>query len=227
MNCLQCGKRIRNKRKDAVYCSDACRVAYNRHKSVTDSSDIKTILSLCDYTGNWPEPYRDAGYNVIQIDIQYGQDVRLLRSPGHVYGILAAPPCTMFAVASNRWKRSEEEMREALSVVDACLRLVVICRPVFWALENPTGKLKQYLGDPAFRFDPCDYGEPYTKKTCLWGQFTAPKPTHRVKPIRKPSGHHSIDAYLKSQGYILGKQKAQLRSMTPPGFAHAFFEVNR
>jgi site-specific DNA-cytosine methylase len=227
MNCLQCGKRIRNKRKDAVYCSDLCRVTYNRNKTVTDNPAEKTILSLCDYTGNWCKPYRDAGYNVIQIDMKHGQDVRLLRSQGLVYGILAAPPCTVFCVAGNRWTRTPEEMREALSVVDACLRLVATCRPVFWALENPTGKLKHYLGEPDFRFDPCDYGDPYTKKTCLWGTFNAPRPSQQIKPIEKPSGHHSIDAYLKQQGYKLGIQRAQLRSMTPMGFAYAFFAANQ
>lgn len=227
MNCLQCGTRIRNKRKDAVYCSPACRAAYNRCKTVTDNPAEKTILSLCDYTGNWSKPYRDAGYTVIQIDLKHGQDVRLLHYPGVVYGILAAPPCTMFAVAGNRWKRSDEDIKEALSVVDACLRLAATCRPVFWALENPTGTLRQYLGAPAFRFNPCDYGDPYTKRTCLWGRFNAPKPSQRVEPITKPSGHHSIDAYLKQQGYKLNKHRATLRSMTPMGFAHAFFEVNR
>jgi site-specific DNA-cytosine methylase len=203
-------------------------VTYNRNKNVTDSKNgDKTIISLCDYTGNWVKPYYDAGYNVIQIDLQYGQDVRLLQFQGGVYGVLAAPPCTMFAAAGNRWRRTPEEIQEALSIVDACLRLVVTSRPQFWALENPVGKLKRYLGDPAFRFDPCDYGDPYTKKTCLWGRFNAPKPTQRVEPIKKPSSHHSIDAYLKHQGYALGTQRAKLRSMTPLGFAYAFFEANR
>ncbi len=121
-------------------------------------------------------------------------------------------------------------MLEALSVVDACLRLVATCRPVFWALENPTGTLKRYLGEPAFRFDPCDYGEfgeAYTKKTYLWGHFTAPKPLRPLTPISKPSGHHSIDAYLKQQGHTLGTQRATLRSMTPLGFASAFCAVNQ
>lgn len=227
MNCLQCGTRIRRKRKDAVFCSTACRVAYNRHKSVTHNQTVKTIISLCDYTGNWCKPYRDAGYTVIQVDVKHGQDVRLMRWPGVVYGILAAPPCTMFAVAGNRWTRSDEEIREALSVVDACLRLVVVCQPVFWALENPTGKLKQYLGEPTFRFNPCDYGDAYTKRTCLWGQFNAPKPSQRVDPIEVLPGYHRIDAYLKSQGHSLGTHRAALRSMTPMGFAQAFFEANQ
>ena len=52
------------------------------------------ILSLCDYTGTWAQPYVDAGYDVRQVDIQHGEDIRLLEYPGEVHGIIAQPPCT-------------------------------------------------------------------------------------------------------------------------------------
>jgi hypothetical protein len=57
---------------------------------------VQTILSLCDYSGIWSKPYKDAGYYVIQIDIKHGDDVRLFPYPGEVYGILAAPPVYSF-----------------------------------------------------------------------------------------------------------------------------------
>jgi len=192
----------------------------------------RTILSLCDYTGVWSDPYKNSGYNVIQVDIAHEQDVRLMMLPEcPVHGILAAPPCTCFACSGNRWKRSDAEMIDALSIVDACLRFVVMCRPNFWALENPVGKLRRYLGKPKFYFNPCDYGdfgEAYTKKTCLWGEFTPPQPRKQLTPIRKISGNHSQDLYLRSQGKKLGcnKNRARLRSVTPRGFAQAFFEAN-
>lgn len=135
---------------------------------------MKRILSLCDHSGNWSKPYADAGYDVVRIDLQdCGRDVRLLVRED-VHGILAAPPCTMFASSGARWQRTEAQMLEALSVVDACIRLAWACKPKFWALENPVGKLVRYLGKPKFYFHPCDYGDPYTKRTCLWGSFTAP-----------------------------------------------------
>lgn len=229
MKCLYCGKRIRNKRSDAVFCRAACRVAYNRNKAVTDNDNsTKTILSLCDYSGAWSEPYRKAGYDVRQIDIGLNnQDVRLLQWPGNVYGVLAAPPCTMFAISGNRWKRTDAELQEALSIVDACLRIVSVSSPVFWALENPVGTLKRYLGEPAFRFQPCDYGDPYTKLTCLWGHFNSPKPSQRVSPVSVKPGHHRIDAFIKANGFRLGKERQRLRSVTPSGFAQAFFDANR
>lgn len=62
----------------------------------------KIILSLFDLTGNWSKPYKDNGYKVIQIDLQLGMDILTWdykQIPKEdVYGILAACPCTDFAL---------------------------------------------------------------------------------------------------------------------------------
>ena len=141
---------------------------------------MKTILSLCDLTGEWSRPYKEAGYDVITVDIQRGEDfdVRLIRFGDFppVHGILAAPPCTEFASSGARWwaGKGKAPLLEALSIVDACLRLVHVMRPKWWALENPVGRLRHYIGPPSYSFDPCDHGDPYTKRTQLWGQFNEP-----------------------------------------------------
>jgi hypothetical protein len=115
-----------------------------------------TILSLCDFTGNWSETYREAGYEVVRIDLQHGQDVRLLKFPGRVHGILAAPPCTHFSRAgASHWKnKGEDAILEGLAIVDACLRLITVCQPDWWALENPIGRLKDYIGPPPVEVRP-------------------------------------------------------------------------
>src|SRR5882672_12633911 len=134
----------------------------------------RLILDLCAGTGSWSEPYRAAGYEVRLVTLP--EDVRLLRwCPDEpVHGILAAPPCTHFAASGARWyaEKGAAALLDGLSVVDACLRMVMVCKPKWWALENPVGRLKDYLGPPVMYFDPCDYGDPYTKKTGLWGDFT-------------------------------------------------------
>lgn len=187
----------------------------------------RTILSLCDRTGNWPRFYAEAGYDVRLVDLaSTGQDVRLLPLPdGPIHGVLAAPPCTVFANSGNRWVRTPEEMREGLSVVDACLRIILACRPVWWCLENPVGKLKRYLGEPTMRFDPCDFGDAYRKRTCLWGSFVQPTAlfggAQRVAPERvSPQG-----SWVQKLGGKSERTK-MLRSATPLGFARAFFAVN-
>lgn len=177
----------------------------------------KVILSLCDLTGTWSQPYVDAGYDVRRVDLQAGVDVRLLCHQGPVHGILAAPPCTMFASSGARWERSEADMKEALAVVDACLRFVATCRPRWWALENPIGTLGRWLGEPLHYFNPSDYGDPYTKRTCLWGQFTIPP----VTPVHPAEGSKMWSQY---GGRSMRTKNA--RSATPDGFARAFFLAN-
>ncbi len=135
-----------------------------------------------------------------------------------VHGILAAPPCTVFANSGARWPRSEAQMLEGISVMDACLRIIGLAKPVWWALENPIGKMKRYLGPPKMYFQPCDYGDPYTKKTCLWGNFNEPIKT----PVEATEGSKM---HLNYGGKSAATKRA--RSATPAGFAQAFYESNR
>jgi hypothetical protein len=177
-----------------------------------------TVLSLCDYTGNWSKPYRDAGYDVRQIDLQHGDDVRLFEAlPYPVRGILAAPPCTEFARSGAQWwqGKGQKPLLEGLALVDACCRIILMHRPQWWVIENPIGRLKQWLGEPSYIFNPADYGEPYTKRTCLWGRFNAPYKT----PVEATEGS-------KTHVFPDSKNRGTLRSATPVGFAKAFFEAN-
>jgi hypothetical protein len=147
---------------------------------------VLTVLSLCDRTGIWSEPYARAGCRVIRVDLIDGLDVRLMDYPGRVWGIIAQPPCTHLAGSGARWwaAKGQPALLEALSVADACLRFVAVCRPVWWVLENPVGRLAKKIGPPAMTFNPCEYAgwaddpaaEAYTKRTCLWGQFVRPGP---------------------------------------------------
>lgn len=196
----------------------------------------RLILSLCDESGEWPRYYREAGYPVRCIDAARGEDVRLLtlkdiRAP--VYGVLAAPPCNKFS----QWGRNtngpppECELRDALSVVDACLRIVAATKPVFWSLENPSGRLREYLGEPAFTFHPMDFGgwlaqgearngvefDAYRKRTLLWGEFNPPE----RRPV-EPAHYYGSGA-----GSWTTHVAKESRSVTPRGFSRAFFEANR
>jgi hypothetical protein len=184
-------------------------------------NEDKMILDLCGGTGAWSEPYRKAGYRVDIVTLPL-QDVRLLNLTmndyGPIYGILAAPPCDNFAVSGARWwdEKGEKALLESLSIVDACLRVVLATNPQWWALENPVGRLKHYLGKPKLKFNPCDYGDPYTKKTLLWGDFNWPYKKNQVEP-KEGSKMHLLPP---------SEKRKELRSITPSGFAKAFFEAN-
>lgn len=186
----------------------------------------RLILDLCGGTGSWSEPYRNAGYAVLVVDPQEwvgGEggtgDVRLFEHLGRkrVHGILAAPPCTHFSSSGARWwaAKGEQALLEALSVADACARIVLMHRPEWWAFENPVGRIRRFYGDPTFIFDPCDFGDPYTKRTLLWGSFAIP----RKSPVEPTEGS-------KMWKLPPGPLRARMRSATPPGFARAFFEAN-
>jgi len=194
-----------------------------------------TILSLYDYSGNWSQPYREAGYNVIQVDLKHGQDCRLLTLPVvPIHGILAAPPCTVFTRSAQGARARDKErgtytpkLLEALSLVDCVYRLAAVCNPVFWAMENPAGILPRYLGAYTHKFNPCDYGgyldppgDAYTKLTTLYGRFNIPIP----KPVT-PNRSCPQGSWLQRLGGSSEKTK-ELRSATPIGFAKAFFLAN-
>jgi hypothetical protein len=177
------------------------------------------ILDLCAGSGAWSEPYVKAGYHVQRVDVLMGQDVRMLHKPRRrPHGILAAPPCTMFCrMRMCRGEPTPEEFQDALSVVDACLRFVAICEPKWWALENPQGYLGRWLGPPALKFDPWEYGDPWTKRTWLWGRFAMPM----LAPIRA----HVPLIHRKKGRRGIGQSDSE-NAITPPGFAQAFFEAN-
>jgi len=208
----------------------------------------KIILDLCGGTGAWSRDYEEAGYIVINVTLPfYDVDLTLFRDEyiifqggnkeplkvriSDIYGILAAPVCTMFSKARTTAK-TPRDLKEGMKLVISCLNIIWECRYnhklKFWAMENPTAYLRQFLGKPVFTFDPCDFGDPYTKRTDLWGYFKIPKKYNRVEPeyIHFKSGKRMAKMMYEASKKSKNKSKI-LKSITPPGFAKAFFEANR
>ena len=208
------------------------------------------ILDLCGGTGSWSKPYKDAGYDVRLITLPE-HDVRdiALSPTDKVYGILAAPPCPQFSFAKTTGK--PRDLKGGMEIVEVCLRIIWECQyklkgpyakttPLkFWALENPNGLLKHFLGKPTYKFNPFDFGDAYQKHTHLWGWFNEPdkrpvKLTKKQKELHKtnsqpPAKYMKFDL-LKTRE-IHPEQYGKLtrlerRSITPAGFAQAFFKNN-
>ena len=201
-------------------------------------NENKIILDLCGGTGSWSKPYQDAGYDVRLITLPendvldpYLQEQCIKLKP---YGILAAPPCTNFSIAKTHGK--PRNLESGMKIVEACLKIIwgcqynlesPYCRKTllkFWSLENPKGMLELFLGKPSFQFQPYEFGDGYSKKTCLWGNFNEPQ---RLILINKPP----IGTNMK---YLFNPVKegrdfakiAEMRSITPSKFAQAFFKAN-
>lgn len=194
---------------------------------------MKVVLSLCDYSGVWSAPYRRDGYEVICVDLKNGQDVRLMKYfKRQVHGILAAPPCTDFAVSGARWWKDKGAPLDGLALVDACLRAVAIYRPVWWALENPVGRLINWIGPASWSFHPYEFAgyaddsasDAYTKKTLIWGNANRPAP-RPVTPVMYERGGKKGSWMWANLGGKSERTK-ELRSQTPRGFAEAFRMAN-
>lgn len=210
----------------------------------------KIILDLCGGTGAWSKPYEKAGYDVRLItlpnynvirtifsdELIFFQDSDGKRSPydyiekGKVYGILASPVCTMFSLARTRAK-TPRDLRQGMELVIPCLNIIWECRYdhklAFWCLENPMGILRQFLGRPAFTFDPCDFGDPYTKKTDLWGYFNITKKNPIKLSENQRRETRTNGRRLPSISEITSSKQAAKRAITSLGFARAFFEANK
>lgn len=181
----------------------------------------RVILDLCAGSGSWSKPYELAGYRVVRVTLPEN-DVRTFVPPPNVWGILAAPPCDQFSLVRNGHRAPRDFVR-GLEVVSACLRIIMFARPRWWALENPVGHLSKWLGTPRDSWDPCDFGDPWTKRTAIWGDYTLPTRGPFVLPLGGGPFCPDCDPSGKKRRWC---NRADHRARTPQGFARAFFEAN-
>lgn len=214
----------------------------------TGQNSDKVVLSLFDLTGAWSEPWVEAGYQVYRFDIQdqwtmrdetTGEEVNLgdIRNfnvqyfvdlfgnfdGAEVYAILAACPCTDFAASGARHFKAKDASGQTMGsveLVEQTLTTIEYFKPSIWALENPVGRIEKLTGLPPWRlsFDPYMFGDPYTKKTLLWGRFNPDLPVAPVEPTEGSKMHRLYG------GKSMATKNA--RSVTPEGFAYSFFQAN-
>lgn len=205
-----------------------------------------SVITLCDKSGVMVRPWAEAGYHCYAVDIQHEEkrieevglgritflpaDIHRCISEWLPWGINVAfafgfPPCTHTAVSGARHFTSKGPRKAAeafglIARVDHLLKMFGC--PYGW--EQPVAVTSTYCGPPTHVFNPCDYGgylhpvgDRYTKKTCLWtgNGFVMPHP----KPVEPIEG---------SKMHRLGPspERANLRSVTPAGFARAVFLAN-
>ena len=181
-------------------------------------------------------PWVRAGHTAICVDINcepgvrdgvefIQADIMEWEPPHQDYVFCAAfPPCTDLAVSGARWFKSKG-WRRAADAVALVARAADLAESVGcpYLIENPVSRLSSFH-KPDHMFNPCDFGgyleapgDAYTKKTCLWtgGGFTMPE-QRRVEPT-EGSKMHLLPP---------GPERADLRSVTPRGFAEAVYLTN-
>lgn len=209
---------------------------------------MKALISLFDYTGNASRPYREAGWTVMQVDIQHGIDIlkwdyaAWFQDQMHFgaypeIGIIAMVPCTDYALSGakhfaekdldGRTEQSQKLVAKTKEIINFFDNLRMLR---FWQIENPMSrihKLNPWMGNPKLKFNPCDYAgyDPipdnsrYNKMTWIWGEFNIPT----MKPL--PPFDKEYHGFKNFGGKSIKTKNA--RSITPLGFAYAFFHFNQ
>ena len=82
---------------------------------------------------------------------------------------------------------------------------------------------RKYMGPPRITIQPYWFGEHYSKRTDLWGDFNIPQ----FSPVRlTPEEIHAMKQNTRKLPDI-GLSVADRRAVAPKKFAQAFFEANQ
>lgn len=208
------------------------------------------IISLCDYTGIFTKPWRDAGYEAIHIDPQREDNGTILEMmpvirdavlSGQVKFVAGFPPCTDVAVSGSRHfnsKRSKDKhfQAKAALVAEQC-RMIGEMAGVPWFFENPISVFSSIFGKPDYIFNPNEYGGylPVDDHHPEWSDILPRRDAYRKTtclwsgcgfevPDKKEIECVSKDfpGWKKLGGKSL--RTKNIRSATPRGFAKAVFD---
>ena len=129
------------------------------------------VAVLCEFSGIVRDAFLAAGHDAISCDLEPTEkpgphiqdDCRNYDWSGYDL-IIAHPPCTKICRNSARWKPDQEDIEKAKSLFLWCLNLKnkMIC------VENPVPRKILNLPEYTQIIQPWQYGEDYSKKTCLW-----------------------------------------------------------
>ena len=191
------------------------------------------VLVACEFSGIVRDAFIAAGHDAVSCDLLPSE-----RPGPHIQGdvldvlgdgwdlMIAHPPCIYLSRAGARWWK--EPGRMALADSAAAFVFALRDAPIERiAIENPVGQLNQRWRYPDQTIQPWQFGDPYTKRTCLWLRGLPPLLSTLITEERK----YWIDSYpgRRAPGVdyrdIRGAARsAQDRSRTFPGIAAAMAE---
>jgi site-specific DNA-cytosine methylase len=193
------------------------------------------ILVACEESQEVTKAFRAKGHEAYSCDIEpcsgghpewhLQQDVLpLLKEKWDM--IIAFPPCTDLAVSGAAWFEQKRKYGRQQKSIDFFMMLTTAnCEKI--AIENPIGIMSTYYQKPNQIIQPYEYGEPFSKKTCLWLKGL-PNLIHTdiVEPgerVTFASGK-SMPKWYADAWKLPKKERAKLRSKTFPGIAKAMAE---
>lgn len=198
------------------------------------------ILVACEESGAVRDQFIARGHDAISLDLlptsspgPHRQEPLTAEVLAEGWDLIVAfPPCTDLSnIGASTWKRKQ---------ADGTQRVAFEFVQMIWnapadriAVENPAGWLNTNWRKPDQIIDPWNFGDPYTKRTCLWLKALPKLPLEvTIKPdtefwVTGQSRHTS-----EGKKYVGGEaierrstNKAHFRSKTFPGIARKMAET--
>lgn len=146
----------------------------------------------------------------------------------------AFPPCTHLAASGARWWTGKgAKVRDDAIAMVVNIEYIMERTALFpncrceWLIENPIGRLSTLWRKPDYIFHPYQYAgyllgeewkrDAYTKATCLWTSHGFKMPAKKETEVVKKNYIHNLPP---------SANRANLRSITPMGWAKAVMEAN-
>jgi hypothetical protein len=137
------------------------------------------ILIACEYSGIVRDAFEDKGWDAWSCDIIPTESVQTKSANKHIQGdvlkvidngwdmMIAHPPCTYLSYAGRRSWDDKGRIKKRLDALDFFRQLYEapiehIC------IENPMGCASPVIAKYSQIVEPYHFGDPYSKKTCLW-----------------------------------------------------------
>jgi len=193
------------------------------------------VLIACEESQEVCKAFRELGHEAYSCDIlpcsgghpewHLQQDVLpLLEQEWDL--IIAFPPCTHLAVSGAAWFKKKRENGQQQEGIDFFMKFAnAKCSRI--AIENPVGIMSSVWRKPDQIIQPYQFGEPFSKKTCLWlKRIPQLKPTNivdRGEQVKYKSGK-SMPKWYADAFKLPPKERAILRSKTFLGIAKAMAE---
>lgn len=154
----------------------------------------RLCLDFFSGLGGFSSEFREAdGWDVIEVDIDESfepdicADILDLRPSDlletvaeyDVVVILASIPCESFSRAAHGThidadaRPVSEKGADDIALALHTIGLILGLDPDFWVVENPVGRLKDFLGPEDAHIWWCQYGSERAKPTHLWGNLPA------------------------------------------------------
>ena len=198
------------------------------------------VLVACEESQAVCKAFRERGHEAYSCDLQpcsgghpewhiQGDVLDILDQNWDI--VIAHPPCTYLSNAGARWlyaggKLNEERYKLGIKGKEFFLKFLNCGAPRI-CIENPVPS-SIYMLPPATQIiQPYQFGEPWSKKTCLWLKGLPPLEPTEIVEDHIPyctSGSYTRTHDPKYRGFTRKGGAAKARSKTFPGIAKAMAE---